>query len=181
MVPPLDAPPRSPTASSESSSESASLSIVGARPASRKGRRVAFMALAVAGGAILGYVGLSRGRRPAEPLSAESASAAPVATAAPSSTPSAPVNLPVESSSPLSEAVAPTPSAAAPPKSTSAFGDLVAPKETGGHRVYVDGHVVGQSPGTFHVRCGRHAVRIGSGAATKTVNVPCGGFADLSL
>ena len=54
----------------------------------------------------------------------------------------------------------------------------VAPARSG-HRVFVDGRVVGESPGTFTVRCGWRAVRVGSQGQTLNLEVPCGG--DLSI
>jgi len=76
----------------------------------------------------------------------------------------------------------PAPSAAPtkPPTSASADdgGDLVV-SISPGHRVYVDGHVAGQSPGTFHVKCGTRSVHVGSSQAPKNVDVPCGGSVEL--
>jgi serine/threonine protein kinase len=62
-------------------------------------------------------------------------------------------------------------------KPTDGGGDLVVSNP--GHRVYVDGHIVGQSPGTFHVKCGTRVVHIGSSQAPKNVAVPCGGSVEL--
>jgi hypothetical protein len=44
----------------------------------------------------------------------------------------------------------------------------------GGHRVWIDSKIVGQSPASFSVACGPHAVRVGSHGATRHVEVPCG-------
>jgi hypothetical protein len=41
--------------------------------------------------------------------------------------------------------------------------------------VYVDDHVVGESPGTFVVRCGWHKVRVGSQGSLMNLEIPCGG------
>jgi hypothetical protein len=41
--------------------------------------------------------------------------------------------------------------------------------------VFVEKRVVGESPGTFSVRCGWHAVKVGSQGNVQNVNVPCGG------
>jgi hypothetical protein len=49
----------------------------------------------------------------------------------------------------------------------------------GGHRVWVDEHLVGESPGSFSVRCGKHAVRVGSAGGVQHVTVPCGGEVDV--
>jgi hypothetical protein len=59
--------------------------------------------------------------------------------------------------------------------STSASGSLDTSFSRPNHRVWVDGRVVGQTPGVFAVRCGSHAVRVGSQGTLRTVVVPCGG------
>jgi hypothetical protein len=45
----------------------------------------------------------------------------------------------------------------------------------GGHRVWIDEHLAGESPASISVRCGSHTVRVGSQGTTQRVNVPCGG------
>jgi hypothetical protein len=47
--------------------------------------------------------------------------------------------------------------------------------DTAGHRVWVDRHLMGQSPATLKVSCGAHEVKIGSTGTPQTVMVPCGG------
>ncbi len=54
-------------------------------------------------------------------------------------------------------------------------GDLKTDAAHGGHRIFVDGHVVGQTPETVRVRCGPHVVRLGSSGKDQPVDVPCGG------
>jgi hypothetical protein len=49
----------------------------------------------------------------------------------------------------------------------------------GGHRVWVDEHLIGESPGNFSVRCGWHSVRVGSQGIVQHLNVPCGGEAEV--
>jgi hypothetical protein len=44
----------------------------------------------------------------------------------------------------------------------------------GGHRVWIDSKIVGQSPASFSVPCGPHSVRVGSHGASHRVDVPCG-------
>jgi hypothetical protein len=58
------------------------------------------------------------------------------------------------------------------------MGTLTVPTR-GGHRVWVDEHLVGESPGNFSVHCGKHAVRVGSAAGVQHVTVPCGGEIDV--
>ncbi|GAC1542096.1 MAG: hypothetical protein NVS3B10_06560 [Polyangiales bacterium] len=49
-----------------------------------------------------------------------------------------------------------------------------------GHRVFVDGRVVGEGPGPLEVPCGRHAVKVGSGGKTQSLDLPCGGETTLT-
>ena len=102
-----------------------------------------------------------------------SASAAPVA--------SAPA---MASAVAMASAIAkPTATAPPPPKPTVAAtagaggetGDVKTDTAASGRRVFVDGHVAGQTPETVHVRCGVHTVRVGSSGKEQSVDVPCGG------
>jgi hypothetical protein len=61
------------------------------------------------------------------------------------------------------------------PSSPSAQGIVDTAKAPRGHRIFVDGRVVGTTPGAVSVACGRRTVRIGSGGKPQTVDVPCGG------
>jgi hypothetical protein len=45
----------------------------------------------------------------------------------------------------------------------------------GGHRVWIDDRLVGESPGAFTIHCGSHGLRVGSAGTVQRVNVPCGG------
>ncbi|HEY2510459.1 MAG TPA: hypothetical protein VGI39_06375, partial [Polyangiaceae bacterium] len=45
----------------------------------------------------------------------------------------------------------------------------------GDHRVFVDGHVVGEGPGTYPVMWGKHEVQVGSLGAIRSLDVPRGG------
>ena len=49
----------------------------------------------------------------------------------------------------------------------------------GGHRVWVDERLVGDSPAIFRVRCGVRSVRIGSQGDLHHVRVPCGGDVEI--
>ncbi len=51
---------------------------------------------------------------------------------------------------------------------------ITVPPSRAGHRVWVDGRLVGQSPATFVVRCGSHAVRVGSQGRVQAIEVRCG-------
>lgn len=66
------------------------------------------------------------------------------------------------------------------PTSATAAADVPAVTGTltvlvrGGHRVWIDDKVAGQSPASFPVSCGTHVVRIGRLGAPRRVEVPCG-------
>ena len=73
---------------------------------------------------------------------------------------------------------APIASASALPSTSipaSTTGDINTSSARPDHRVYVGGRVVGQTPGTFRVACGRHDVRVGSQGSLQSIDVPCGG------
>jgi hypothetical protein len=55
------------------------------------------------------------------------------------------------------------------------MGNVTVPLSRGGHRVWIDNHIAGESPGSFPIRCGWHSVRVGSQGGLQHVNVPCGG------
>jgi hypothetical protein len=69
-------------------------------------------------------------------------------------------------------------SAAAPaaPTVTDAplFGTVTVPRSRAGHRVWIDGRLVGESPGNFRVSCGDHDVRVGSHGVVRRLAVACG-------
>jgi len=50
-----------------------------------------------------------------------------------------------------------------------------------GHRVYVDGRVLGEGPGPLLAPCGSHEVKVGSQGTAKTLDLPCGGAITLTL
>ncbi len=67
----------------------------------------------------------------------------------------------------------------APPPTTppATTGELQTSASTPPHRVFVDGHLVGESGATFTLSCGEHRVRIGGAGKPQSVVVPCGGNA----
>ncbi len=108
-------------------------------------------------------------RPPASPPSV----APPVASRAPApvvSASSAPANASANSSVRVAMPAGSDPDAAA-----AGLGDMFTPLSAGGHRVFMDGRVVGQSPATLRVHCGKHEFRIGGNGLVQTVDVPCGG------
>jgi eukaryotic-like serine/threonine-protein kinase len=42
------------------------------------------------------------------------------------------------------------------------------------HRIFFDGRVVGETPTTVEVPCGKHTVQLGSAGTTRTLDLPCG-------
>jgi serine/threonine protein kinase len=81
---------------------------------------------------------------------------------------------------PAASEIPSAPSAAAPAAASSAVdpaptrATITVPASRAGHRVWVDGRLVGQSPATFVVRCGAHAVRVGSHGFVQQIEVRCG-------
>ena len=55
----------------------------------------------------------------------------------------------------------------------SSPGWVVVPPSRAGHRVWVDGRLVGESPGRFAVSSGRHLVRVGSRGVQRSFVVGC--------
>ena len=106
------------------------------------------------------------------PVPASVSAPAPAPTPAPTPAP-APAPTPAPTPAPAT-APAPAPAtASAAPSGTS--GTITVPPDRGGHRVWVDKQIVGESPGTFTVRCGWRAVRVGSQGQLRNLEVPCGG------
>lgn len=111
--------------------------------------------------------------------------ASPIATPAPSPTPSLVVFAPASVSAAPSASAAPsevastsaTPSAsAAPSASAKVYAGLgaIRTKGEGHHRVWIDGKLAGETPNVFETPCGNHVVRIGSAGQPQMVEVPCG-------
>lgn len=44
-----------------------------------------------------------------------------------------------------------------------------------GHRLYLDGKLVGDSAGAIAVPCGQHTIKVGTAGVSKSIAVPCGG------
>lgn len=61
------------------------------------------------------------------------------------------------------------------PKAQNTRGILHVGKPLDGHRVFVDGAVVGNGAGDYELVCGRHGVKIGSQDRSRPIVVPCGG------
>ena len=94
------------------------------------------------------------------------------------SPPVAPVVLPTAAPVPSPASVPPASSASAvasTPAPSSTSGTVTVGPSRGGHRVWVDKHIVGESPGTFSVRCGWRTVQVGSQGRVQNIQIPCGG------
>jgi pyruvate/2-oxoglutarate dehydrogenase complex dihydrolipoamide acyltransferase (E2) component len=142
------------------------------------------VALVVLVGAVIGVAAVlllwARGRTPTAyvPPARPSVSSSATTSAVASATASAPQPPPSSPASDVVAAVAPAPapaSASTPPAPVGTTGTITVPESRAGHRIYVEQRVVGESPGTFTVRCGVHAVKVGSQGNVRNVNVPCGG------
>ena len=103
----------------------------------------------------------SRPAEPAVPITPPAATSAPVPSVAPEST-------------------APVPSGAAPAQTPPDQGQLVFPPSAAGHRIFLDGRVVGDGAQPAVVPCGPHDVKIGSAGTPQRVDVPCGGSLTLT-
>jgi len=110
--------------------------------------------------------------------SASTLRAEPVAPAAP---PVLATSIPSPAPSATTTASVEVPALQAVPSATPATpaipadqGELRFPPFASGHRIFVDGHVVGDGAEPAVVRCGPHEVRIGSAGTSQHVDVPCG-------
>jgi hypothetical protein len=112
----------------------------------------------------------------------------------PTPTPPPPSTPPVASAATLVSASVPSPPPppatappassvqnAAPPPSAHPAGvdartcELDTSAARPGHRVFLDGRVVGETPRLLRVPCGGHELRMGSAGAAQHVVLPCGG------
>jgi serine/threonine-protein kinase len=137
-------------------------------------RSVWLLAAALCFATLVVVVGVRRAATPRHaPTSAPARSSAP-------STPAAP-----QPSIAKSTAAPPTP--VAPPSASASAGQalpaptnpkaglLLLPARSAGHRIFVDGHVVGEGPRPYQVPCGARRVRVGSAGVERVIIVPCGG------
>ena len=59
-------------------------------------------------------------------------------------------------------------------------GILVTDSVPGGHRIFVDGRIVGESPSPAVAPCGTHSVQVGSAGTARSVQIPCGASISVS-
>jgi formylglycine-generating enzyme len=109
-----------------------------------------------------------------DPLAGTAAPAPPIAAAEPVS--------PRRSAPPMRTPEPPRPPAPRPEPSEPAprvSGQGMIAVRASEHRVFVDGHVIGNAPGVMVVECGSHVVKIGHDGREQTIDVPCGGRIDV--
>jgi serine/threonine-protein kinase len=114
------------------------------------------------------------------PSSGPASGGAPSAAARPRATPDktvavAPPVPPAPTTPPPPPSASAPPSAPPPAPSLAKAGLLLLPPRSAGHRIFVDGHVVGEGPRPYQVPCGARRVRVGSAGVERVVAVPCGG------
>jgi serine/threonine-protein kinase len=186
--PPAPPPPRPPV-------DALAFEPLATAPSPGARRRAGLIALGVVLGGLIVvlvvvqlYVGKSRANAAAAgPASAHVASPAvalPPATTTTSSqsatttVPPAPTAVaPAPSSAPSvtpAPATEPSSGGASGPAIPADRGELVFPPYAAGHRIFVDGRVVGDGAQPALVPCGSHSVRIGSAGTPQQVDVPCG-------
>ncbi len=145
-------------------------------PAPRRARGGAVWILVVLGVVVAGaWAGVWLTQRSSTPAVAASPQRSPASVVV-HDVPPTPLrsasSLPIDAGVSASQAASAPPPRPAIPATT---GNVVASSRAAGHRVFIDGRVAGQGPGSFLVKCGRHTVRVGSSGASQRVDVPCGG------
>jgi serine/threonine-protein kinase len=125
---------------------------------------------------MVGVRGTATPRRPT--TSAPARSSAPSTPVAPQpsvaksiAAPPAPVATPPPASASASASAGEARPAPTNPKA----GLLLLPARSAGHRIFVDGRVVGEGPRPYQVACGARRVRVGSAGVERVTIVPCGG------
>jgi serine/threonine protein kinase len=124
-------------------------------------------------------------RPPPAPMSSVSTTArastsafSPAASAASSA--ASPAHPSVATSASASASAAPVTNTATPAgtdadAAAAGLGSIFTDPTFGSHRIFIEGRVVGESPGPVQVRCGTRSIQVGSAGVAKDVSVPCGG------
>jgi hypothetical protein len=86
---------------------------------------------------------------------------------------------PVASEAPAAPAVSEIPATADAMTLPADRGVLRAPLRARQHRIFLDGHVIGEGSGDYVIPCGAHTVRMGSQGSERRIDVPCGGTFEL--
>jgi hypothetical protein len=175
---PVEVPPTAPAVAHDSAPP----------PASRKRTgQIAVIAALGVGCCILFAAALVRlagdhGRADEKPAATASVTQVPTMVR-PTSTPT-PTETPTPTPTPTpTQTPTPTPTPA-PPEVASApavaealpgkMGEIQPPSAAAGHRIFVDGRVVGEGTAAIRLPCGTHQVRIGSAGRLQSIDVPCG-------
>jgi hypothetical protein len=149
-------------------------------PSGRGGMRMA-LGFAIAGALAIAAALASRHRssipsEPSAPVASVSAAPPPVATSeAASATPQAQPRAAVEVDAAVAAPDASTAPAVLAPLVPGPNQGVVKTRYNSGHRLFIDGVVVGQTPAQVLVTCGTHVVKVGSGGQDQSIDVPCGG------
>lgn len=107
------------------------------------------------------------------PAPADIAPAAAPADVAPAA---APADIAPAPAAPVAVATPSVPVDALPkPNIDPGFTLVTLPRSSKGHRIFVDGRVVGTGPAPMTIKCGTHKVKIGSAGKPRVVELPCGG------
>jgi serine/threonine-protein kinase len=109
------------------------------------------------------------------PTSPPASSRTPSAAATRKATPDEPIATPRAVAPVAPPSASAPPSEPPPPPSGPKAGLLLLPPRSAGHRVFVDGRVVGEGPRPYQVPCGARRVRVGSAGVECVTMVPCGG------
>ncbi len=118
---------------------------------------------------------LASSAQPASAAPPASASVSALASAAPSASAA-----PVTSAAASTNAAPPIPSASAAPVTSATSGanpqmaEISTEKAQPHHRIFVDDKVVGETPSTVPVPCGKHTVKLGSAGKPQPIDVACG-------
>jgi hypothetical protein len=75
----------------------------------------------------------------------------------------------------------PSPVVSASPPATPSTVGTVRAADSGGHRIWIDGKLVGNTPQAFEVSCGLHVIRVGSSGQPQMTEVPCGGEVEVAF
>ena len=146
-------------------------------PRNRAGRIVVAVALGVGCCILVAAAAMRFGGR--HEYDDKSGAAAARSTQVPTAVSLTAMPTPTPTPTPSTTATA-TPSAVAPEEAgatadiPAGMGEIQPPDSAAGHRIFLDGRVVGEGTAPIRVPCGQHSVRVGSAGRLQNVDVPCG-------
>ena len=147
-------------------------------PRQQAGRIVAVVALGVGCAILVAAAAVRFGGR--QEYDDKSGAAAARSTQVPTAVSLTPTPIPTPTATPTAiQSATPTPSAAPEEAGAAAdipigMGEIQLPDSAAGHRIFLDGRVVGEGTAPIRVPCGQHSVRIGSAGRLQNVDIPCG-------